>query len=161
MHLKIYITPVVHFSKIILSSTWGGWIINGVAQMTNNHRLDTPRLDNTCTCSKLKPVGRDYMDSMDSVALQTKNRRIFPQLWCPYEFSVIDASVFACTHCWCQCTQSVNSLLLLGEYWLHPQYKASSLGVSGFACYLLPNCKANRNMGILPCLTVRQCPFLK
>ena len=56
-----------------------------------NHRLDTNRLltDNTCTCSKLKLVDRDNMDSMDSVALQTKSKCIFMQLQCMY----IDASV--------------------------------------------------------------------
>ena len=50
------------------------------------HRLDTPRLliDNTCTSSKLKSVARNYMVSMDSVAMQTKIRCTFTQPRCAY-----------------------------------------------------------------------------
>ena len=38
------------------------------------YRLDTPRplTDNSYTCSKPKSVARDYLDSLDSVALQIK-----------------------------------------------------------------------------------------
>ena len=72
-------------------------------------KLDTyrPLTDNTCTCSKLKSVARDYMDSENS-RWSTNYLRNFDARICPCKNSAIYASFFTHTHLSRQCAQSIS-----------------------------------------------------
>ena len=66
----------------------------------NSHRQDTkrPLMDHICTCYKPTLVATGYMDSLDSIALQTENRSIFMQLWCAYTSMCVQRIRCKCKH---------------------------------------------------------------